>query len=70
MKISYKPLWRTLFERDMKKQDLRQLAGLTTNIIANMGKGEYVSLGTIVRICEALDCDIANVIELVNDTEN
>lgn len=65
MKISYKSLWRTLLERDMQKKDLRELAGLTTNIIANMGKGQYVSLGTIVRICEALDCDIADVIELV-----
>lgn len=65
MKISYKPLWRTLLERDMQKKDLRELAGLTTNIIANMGKGQYVSLGTIVRICEALDCDLADVIELV-----
>lgn len=67
MKISYKPLWRTLLERDMQKKDLRELAGLTTNIIANMGKGQYVSLGTIVRICEALDCDLADVIELVKD---
>lgn len=67
MKISYKPLWRTLLERDMQKKDLRELAGLTTNIIANMGKVQYVSLGTIVRICEALDCDLADVIELVKD---
>lgn len=69
MKISYKPLWRTLLERDMHKKDLRELAGLTTNIIANMGKGQYISLATIVRICEALDCDLADVIELVNEKD-
>ncbi len=38
MHISYKPLWHTLVERDMRKEDLRLAAGLTTNMIANMGK--------------------------------
>ena len=38
MHISYKPLWHTLLERDMRKEDLRLAAGLTTNMIANMGK--------------------------------
>ena len=69
MKISYKPLWRTLLEKDMKKQDLRELAGLATNALANMGKGQPVSLSTIVRICEALNCDIPDVIELVRVEE-
>ena len=39
MHISYKPLWHTLVERNMRKEDLRIAAGLTTNMIANMGKG-------------------------------
>ncbi len=37
MHISYKPLWHTLLERNMRKEDLRLAAGLTTNMIANMG---------------------------------
>ena len=36
MHISYKPLWHTLVERNMRKEDLRIAAGLTTNMIANM----------------------------------
>ena len=36
MHISYKPLWHTLLERDMRKEDLRLAAGMTTNMIANM----------------------------------
>ena len=39
MHISYQPLWDTLKERGMRKEDLRLAAGLTTNMIANMGKG-------------------------------
>ena len=51
----------------MRKEDLRLAAGLTTNMIANMGKGEYISMKTLLRICEALNCEITDVIELVSD---
>ena len=64
MHISYQPLWNTLKERGMRKEDLRLAAGLTTNMIANMGKGKNISMETLVRICEALNCDILSVIEL------
>ena len=45
MHISYQPLWNTLKERGMRKEDLRLAAGLTTNMIANMGKGKNISMG-------------------------
>lgn len=67
MYISYKPLWHTLIERNMRKEDLRLAAGLTTNMIANMGKGKHISMETLTKICETLDCKIADVIELVKD---
>ena len=67
MNISYQPLWNTLKERGMRKKDLRLAAGLTTNMIANMGKGEHISMKTLLRICEALNCEITDVIELVSD---
>ena len=48
MHISYKPLWHTLLERDMRKEDLRLAAGMTTNMIANMSKeGKHISMDTI-----------------------
>ena len=67
MNISYQPLWNTLKERGMRKEDLRLAAGLTTNMIANMGKGEHISMKTLLRICETLNCEITDVIELVPD---
>lgn len=67
MHISYQPLWNTLKERGMRKEDLRLAAGLTTNMIANMGKGKNISMDTLVRICKTLDCDLADVIELSHD---
>ena len=67
MYISYKPLWHTLIERNMRKEDLRLAAGFTTNMIANMGKEKNISMETLTKICETLDCEIADVIELVKD---
>lgn len=69
MKISYKPLWKTLIDRDMSKRQLRLQAQLTTNHIANMGKGEHISMATLIKICETLNCDITDVIELVPEDE-
>ena len=69
MHISYQPLWDTLKERGMRKEDLRLSAGLTTNMIANMGKGKHICMGTLLRICKALNCGILNVNEFVLDDE-
>ena len=71
MHISYKPLWHTLIERNMRKEDLRLAAGLTTNMIANMGKeGKHISMDTLARICETLDCGIMDVIELASHEDS
>ncbi len=67
MHISYQPLWNTLKARGMKKDDLLLSAGLTTNMIANIEKGEHISMKTLLRICKALDCDISDVIVLEQD---
>lgn len=67
MHISYQPLWNTLKERKMRKEDLRLAAALTTNMIANTGKGKHISMETLLRICGALDCGILDVIALEQD---
>lgn len=65
MQISYKPLWHTLLEKGMSKEDLRVKAKLTTNAIANMGKDQNISMATLLKICEALQCNFDGVIEIV-----
>ena len=70
MHISYQPLWNTLKERRMRKEDLRLAASLTTNQIANMGKGLHISMETLLRICGALNCDISDVIELKQEKDS
>lgn len=68
--ISYMPLWHTLLNKNMKKEDLRIAAGLTTNMIANMGKNKGISMETLEKICDALQCDITDVIELTEELPN
>ena len=65
MQISYKPLWHTLLEKGMSKEDLRIKAKLTTNAIANMGKDQNISMATLLKICEALQCGFDGVVEIV-----
>ena len=67
MSISYKPLWRLLLERDMKKLELRDLVGMSNNTLARLGKNEGVSMDVLERICVALDCRIEDVVEFVKD---
>ena len=67
MRITFKPLWHTLIEKGWTKNDLRLAAGLTTNMIANMGKDKGIQMETLARICETLDCEITDVIGLTKD---
>lgn len=62
--VSYDKLWKLLIDKHMSKTDLRLAAGLTTSALAQLGKNEHVSLKVIEKICNALDCDISDVVEL------
>lgn len=64
MQISYKPLWHTLLEKGMSKEDLRINAQLTTNTIASMGKDKNISMSTLLKICETLQCGFEGVVEI------
>ncbi|MGN0347909.1 MAG: helix-turn-helix domain-containing protein [Roseburia sp.] len=67
MYISHTFLWHTLAEHNMRKEDLRLAAGSTTNMIANMGKGKHISMKPLTKICETLDYDISDVIQLEHE---
>ena len=64
MPVTYKKLWFMLIERNISKAQLRQIAGLSQSTLTKLNKNEYVSLEIITRICDALDCDIGDIIEI------
>ncbi len=67
MTVSYKKLWKLLIDRNMKKKDLRAATGISTTTLAKLSKNENVSTEILAKICKALDCDVGDVIEMVND---
>jgi DNA-binding Xre family transcriptional regulator len=67
MHCSYKKLMKLLIDRNMKKQELREKAGISAASIAKLGREENVTVDILVKICEALDCDFSDIMELVPD---
>lgn len=67
MTVSYKKLWKLLIDKDMKKKDLRIATGITTTALAKLGKNEHVSTEILVRICKVMNCDIGDIVEVVNE---
>jgi len=64
MAISYKKLWKLLIDKDMLKKDLQTKAGISAASITKLGKNENVNTEILEKICVALDCDIADIMEL------
>ena len=69
MTVSYNKLWKRLIDLNMSKTQLREKAGITTNAIAKMGKNENVSTEIICKICKVLECQVEDVIELVDEED-
>ncbi len=67
MKISYKPLFRQMLERDMKKMDLLKAVNISTSTLSKLGKNQPVKLEMLMKICETLHCRIEDVVEFVED---
>ena len=69
MAVSYNKLWKLLIDKNMKKKDLSQVAGISNSLIAKLGKNENVTVDVLVKICTGLDCKIEDIMELVQKEE-
>lgn len=67
MTICYNKLWKLLIDKNMKKKDLRLATGMSTTALAKLGKNQHVSTEILTKICEVLDCDFCDIIELVKE---
>ncbi len=64
MSVSYDKLWKLLIDKKMNRTDLKNAAGISFNVLAKMGKGETISMESMLKVCKALDCDISDVIQI------
>ena len=67
MRISYNPLWKLLIDKNMTKKQLREVSKISTASMAKLGKGENITTDVLLRICEALNCNINEIIETLPD---
>ena len=67
MNVSYKKLWKLLIDRDLKKKDLVEMAGVSHYVINKLTHGDNVTTDVLGRICKALDCSLDDIMEFVDD---
>ncbi|WP_298035520.1 helix-turn-helix transcriptional regulator [uncultured Dysosmobacter sp.] len=69
MPVSYNKLWKLLIDKDMSKTELTHKAGLTTNVMARLGRNEDVRLLSLEKICAVLDCTLNDIVEIVPESQ-
>ena len=66
-RINYNNLWKLLIDKRMNRKDLREASGVSTATIAKLGRGDNITTDVLVRICDALECDITDIMELKDE---
>lgn len=67
MAANYNKLWKILIDRNIRKEDLRVAAGITTTAMAKLGKNQPVHMEILLKICKVLDCQLEDVVEITED---
>lgn len=69
--ISYKPLWKTLIDRDIKNRtELLEIAKIGRGTLAKLSKNQEVSMTVLVKLCNALNCELSDIAEITEITES
>lgn len=66
MGVSYNKLFKLLIDKNMKKTELIKLADISSSTLAKLSKNENVSMDVILRLCQVLNCDIGDIVEIVD----
>ncbi len=69
MAVSYNKLWKLLIDKNMKKKELGESAGISNSLIAKLGKNENVTVEVLDKICLALNCRLEDIVEILSEDE-
>ena len=69
MRISYNRLWKLLIDKNLKKKDLMDQCNISSASLAKLTKGENITTYVLLRICEGIDCDFADIMQVIPDQE-
>jgi putative transcriptional regulator len=67
MPVNYDKLWKLLIDKKMNRTDLKDGAGISFNVLAKMGRNEFVSMESLYKICKSLSCDISEIMEFTHE---
>lgn len=70
MTYNYNRLWKMLIDKGITKTEMRKMAGISTNILAKMGKNESVSMESLARIATVLKCGLDDIVEITKCEED
>ena len=70
MAVSYNKLWKKLIDLEMSRTELRLKAGISTKTLAKLGKNENVNTDILVKVCQALDCNVDEIMDITDQTNN
>ena len=65
MSISYDKLWKLLIDAKMNRTELKNAAGISSNIVAKLGRNEFVSMESLYKICLTLNCNIGDIVDII-----
>ena len=63
--VTYQRLWETLKKKNIRKHDLMEIADISSTTLTKLNKNEIVALTVLIKICKALDCQIEDVVEIM-----
>mgnify|MGYP004663290595 CR=1 FL=1 len=69
MSVSYDKLWKLLIDKKKTRTQLKDEAGISFNVLAKMGKGDFVSMESLYKICSTLHCSIGDVLDFLPESE-
>lgn len=67
MAISYNRLWKLLIDKKLRRTDLKSICGISSNVLAKLGKNEPISMSSLEKICIALNCNIEEIVQFVEE---
>ena len=69
-RFSYNKLFKLMIDRGIKKKQLREMSGISATSVAKLGKGANVNTDVLCRICDALQCDVGDIMEFKKAAES
>jgi putative transcriptional regulator len=69
MSVSYDKLWKLLIDKKMNRTELKDSSGISFNVLAKMGKNEFVSMESLMKICATLNCNVGDIMDFLPESE-